>query len=229
MRKKIYKMVHLYEDNRLSILYKWAMMAFIVLSLLVLTTRETNAIIHGIDFFCLLVFCMDYILRWITADYKFKKHHWKSFVRYPFRWIALIDLLSIIAIVCPLFGFFPSLSILKVFRVVRLFRYLKGARVIVRILVKAKKSLCAVGAFALGYLLVSAIVIFHAEPQTFPTFFDALYWSTISLTTVGYGDLYPVSVIGRTIAMLSSFFGIAIVALPAAVVTAEYVNLYHDK
>ena len=72
--------------------------------------------------------------------------------------------------------------------------------------------------------MVSALIIFNVEPQTFETFFDAIYWATVSLTTVGYGDIYPVTVIGRTIAMLSSFFGIAIVALPAGVVTAEYMK-----
>ena len=81
----------------------------------------------------------------------------------------------------------------------------------------------------MGYILISALVVFNVEPETFSSFFDAVYWSTVSLTTVGYGDIYPVTVIGRTIAMLSSFFGIAIVALPAGVVTAEYMKALNDK
>ena len=66
--------------------------------------------------------------------------------------------------------------------------------------------------------------MFNVEPDSFNTFFDAIYWSTVSLTTVGYGDIYPVTVLGRTVAMISSFFGIAIVALPAGIVTAEYLG-----
>ena len=229
MRKRIYTMVHLYDSSKVSVFYKWFMVTVISLSLLVLTTREVTVITRRIDFFCLIVFLVDYFLRWITADYKFNKHHITAFLRYPFRLISLIDLLSIIALACPLFGFLESLFLLKIFRIVRIFRYSKGARMILRILVRAKKSLYAVGTFAIGYLLISAIIMFHVEPQTFATFFDALYWSTVSLTTVGYGDLTPVSEVGRMVAMLSSFFGIAIVALPAAVVTAEYINLYHDK
>ena len=77
---------------------------------------------------------------------------------------------------------------------------------------------------AVGYIIISAIVMFNVEPDSFGTFFEAIYWSTVSLTTVGYGDLYPVTVLGRTVAMLSSFFGIAVVALPAGIVTAEYLN-----
>lgn len=77
--------------------------------------------------------------------------------------------------------------------------------------------------------MISALIIFNVEPDTFDTFFDAVYWATVSLTTVGYGDIYPVTVVGRTIAMLSSFFGIAIVALPAGVVTAEYMNSFKEN
>ena len=62
------------------------------------------------------------------------------------------------------------------------------------------------------------------EPDSFNTFFDAIYWATVSLTTVGYGDIYPVTAIGRVVTMLSSFFGIAIIALPAGVITAGYMS-----
>jgi voltage-gated potassium channel len=87
----------------------------------------------------------------------------------------------------------------------------------------------AVVTLAAGYILISALVIFHVEPDSVATFFDAVYWATVSLTTVGYGDIYPVTVLGRTVAMLSSFFGIAIVALPAGIVTAEYLNALKEN
>ena len=71
---------------------------------------------------------------------------------------------------------------------------------------------------------MSALVIFNVEPDSFSSFFDAVYWATVSLTTVGYGDIYPVSVFGRIITMLSSILGIAIVALPAGIITAGYMT-----
>ena len=67
------------------------------------------------------------------------------------------------------------------------------------------------------------------EPDTFNDFFDAVYWATVSLTTVGYGDIYPVSSAGRIITMLSSLFGIAVIALPAGIITAGYMDKLHDK
>ena len=80
-----------------------------------------------------------------------------------------------------------------------------------------------------AYILISALVIFNVEPQTFDNFFEAIYWATVSLTTVGYGDIYPTSDIGRIITMISSVFGIAIVALPAGIITAGYMDEISTK
>ena len=80
------------------------------------------------------------------------------------------------------------------------------------------------GGLAIVYIVISALIMFIVEPASFPSFFDAVYWATVSLTTVGYGDIYAVSTIGKVITMLSSVFGIAIVALPAGIVTAGYME-----
>lgn len=76
--------------------------------------------------------------------------------------------------------------------------------------------------FAVLYIIVSALVIFNAEPDTFTSMFEAIYWATISLTTVGYGDVYATSNIGKIITMISAVLGIAIVALPAGIIIAGY-------
>ena len=94
---------------------------------------------------------------------------------------------------------------------------------------KQKQSLIAVGALALGYILITALIMFNVESETFDTFFDALYWATISLTTMGYGDIYAVSDIGRLITMVSAIFGIAIVALPAGVISAGFMEELRRK
>lgn len=232
MRKKIYQMVHLYDYNMLSVFYKWFMIVVIALSLIPLTVKQTNDSFLVIDGICLVIYTADFALRWICADYKFNNSHWSAFVKYPFRLISLIDLMSVFALMCPLFGWFERLAfaeVLKAFRIIRIFRYSKSTRTIMDILKSSRKPLMAVGSLAIGYILISALIIFNVEPQTFRSFFEAVYWAIVSLTTVGYGDIYPVSVIGRTVAMLSSFFGIAIVALPAGIVTAGYMNSIKNK
>lgn len=113
---------------------------------------------------------------------------------------------------------------LRILRVFKFIRYSKNIQILTNVLKKQKDSLIIVGLLALGYIFISALIIFNVEPSTFPNFFDALYWATISLTTVGYGDIYVVSTTGKIITMISSFLGIAIVALPAGIITAGYMK-----
>lgn len=75
-----------------------------------------------------------------------------------------------------------------------------------------------------GYILLSALIMFSVEPSSVETFFDAVYWSVITLTTVGYGDIYPISDIGRVVSMISSLMGIAVVAMPTGIITAGFMN-----
>lgn len=119
------------------------------------------------------------------------------------------------------------LRMIRALRVVRIFkvmRYSKSFEIIGNVLHRSKESLIAVCTLSAGYIVVSALIIFNVEPDSFNAFFDAIYWATVSLTTVGYGDIYPVSTLRRIITMVSSVFGIAIVALPAGIITAGYMN-----
>jgi voltage-gated potassium channel len=94
---------------------------------------------------------------------------------------------------------------------------------------KEKAALTSVCFMALGYILVSALVMFSVEPDSFNTLFDAVYWATTALTTVGYGDIYPVTTIGRIVSMVSSVLGIAFVALPSGIITAGYMKEINEK
>ena len=97
---------------------------------------------------------------------------------------------------------------------------------------KQRKILCTVLSLAIFYIFITALIMFNAEedinPQTgeflFKNFFDAFYWAACTLTTVGYGDLYPITTVGRVISIISSMVGIAIIALPSGIVTAGYMD-----
>ena len=118
---------------------------------------------------------------------------------------------------------------LKVFRAVKFLRYSKKLIILIDVLKKEKKALSAVATMAAAYIVISALVIFYVEPNSFDNFFDAIYWATVSLTTVGYGDIYPVSTLGRIVTMISSLFGIAIIALPSGIITGGYLNEINSR
>ncbi len=236
MRKQIFEIIEpAKEDNKLGKVYDIGMIVTIVISLVPLLFKQENLLFNIIDKVAMGIFIIDYILRWITADYLFKKRNFATFLRYPISIMAIIDLISILPSITVLnngvkvLRIFRMIRAMKVFRIFKSMRYSKSIQIISRVISRSKDSLIAVCILAVGYIIVSALIIFNVEPDTFDTFFDAVYWATVSLTTVGYGDIYPVSTLGRIITMISSVFGIAIIALPAGVITAGYMNEIHGK
>ena len=230
MRKRLYEIIEVAkEHDRWSQAYDFIMIFVIFLSLMPLTVKEQTPFLNVVDKITASIFVIDYLFRLITADFKLEQGK-LSFVKYPFTFMAIVDLVSILPSVTFINNSFRVLKVsrlfrsLRVFRIFKSFRYSKNVALIIRVFSKQKDSLMVVIWFALGYIVISALVIFNVEPETFDTFFDAVYWATVSLTTMGYGDIYPVSTIGRTVTMLSSFIGIAIVALPAGIITAGYME-----
>ncbi len=235
MRKRIYYVIEKSEDNdRVGKIYDWIMLVSIIASIIPLFFKTQTIAFSIIDDITVTIFIVDYFLRWLTADFKLKEG-FKSFLIYPFTLMAIIDLLSILPSLSIVNKGFKALRILRMIRamrVIRVFktmRYSKSFMIIGNVMKKSKQSLVAVCVLAVGYIIISALIIFNVEPETFETFFDATYWATVSLTTVGYGDIYPTSTIGRIITMISSMFGIAIVALPAGIITAGYMNELDDN
>lgn len=226
MRKRIYEIIEKATDgDTASKVYDYFIIITIVASIVPLCFTAQNAVLTTIDKITAAVFIIDYILRLITADYSSKRKGAASFLLYPFRPMAIIDLLSILPSITNLnyaFRVFRVLRLLKTLRVFKFFRYSKNIRIITNVLVKKKDALLTVGMLALSYIFVTALIIFQVEPATFDNFFQAIYWATVSLTTVGYGDIYPTSVIGQVISMVSSFLGIAIVALPSGIIISGY-------
>ena len=230
MRKKLFSIIESAEnDSKLSNVYDFIMMVTIVVSVVPLAFKETNTIFQWIDYITVTIFILDYFLRLITADYKLKKSVVSFFV-YPITPMAVIDLISILPSITILNSSFRLLKLfrllrtLKVLRAFKFLRYSKSFDIITNVFRKQKKVLSAVATMAVAYILISALVIYNVEPDSFKTFFDAIYWATISLTTVGYGDIYPITTIGRIVTMFSSAFGIAIIALPSGVITAGYLD-----
>jgi voltage-gated potassium channel len=234
MRNKIYQIVESATGSLASKIYNVIMMTAIILSVIPLAFKETYDAFNVIEGVTAVVFIIDYLLRLITADLKLKKSALSFFV-YPFTPMAIIDLLSILPSLAVLHGGFKLLKIirfmrtLKILRTFKFLRYSRSFEIIVNVFKKQKEVLIAVATMAVAYVLISALVIYNVEPESFESFFDAVYWATVSLTTVGYGDIYPVTAIGRVVTMVSSVFGIAVIALPSGVITAGYLSEVSKK
>lgn len=224
------------SESTISKTYDIFMMLMVVISIVPLLFSEQTQLFIIFDQISVTAFIVDYLLRWFTVDIKKQSQNpLLAFISYPFSLMAIIDILSIL----------PSLGILnrgmKVFRIVRLLklarvfrflRYSKRIEILARVLKKERHVLLTVLGIAAFYIFATALIMFNVELNkatesgvvVFDTFFDALYWATTTLTTVGYGDVYPVSDFGRVISMLSSLFGVAVIALPSGVITASYLE-----
>ena len=235
MRKRLYEIIEQYrEKDWASLIYDLVMLVAIVASIVPLMFVEDYPAFRIIEIVTVTLFIIDYMLRWITADYRLGKKG-MSFVMYPFTGWAIIDLLSILpglSLVGRGFKIFRLTRLLRILRLFKLFRYSDKIQVLWKVLRKEKSVLLTVLGIAVFYVFLTALIMFNAEPHvnpvtgatTFEDFFDALYWATVTLTTVGYGDMIPVTDIGRFVSMLSSLFGVAIIALPSGVITASYLE-----
>lgn len=233
MRNKLFNIIEPADEKEtvLSAIYDIIMIIAIVISIIPLAFKKTYHAFIIIEYVCLGIFILDYVLRWFTADFKYpKRKKILAFIIYPITFMALIDLASILPSITAMnngFKILRVLRLLRAIRVIRIFkivRYSKNIQILGNVFKNTKDELIAVGTLAVGYILTASLVIFTVEPDSFKTYFDAIYWATVSLTTVGYGDIYPVTVAGRIVTMLSSVFGIAIIALPSGIITAGYMK-----
>lgn len=236
IRKEIYRLVEpRNKENYASRLYDFVMLIVIAIGIFPLMFRTQYKIFWYFDLISGICFIVDYILRWCTADYESKRSKIAAFVIYPFTPMAIIDLLSILPIfnlLGPTFKVFRVSRLLKILRIFKVIRYFEPLEIILSVIRKQSKILMTVFSLAIFYIFITALIMFNAEedinPETgkylFEGFFDAFYWAACTLTTVGYGDIYPISHIGRIISILSSMVGIAIIALPSGIVTAGYMD-----
>lgn len=233
MRRKLFEIIE-HDTKGISKIYEMLMFIAIVISILPLAFHETNALFDCFEIISVTFFIVDYVFRWITADYKLcKEKKWKAFLFYPFSVFAIIDFCSILpffSVLWPTFKLLRITRLIKILRVFKIIRYSSRIQLLFNVFKKERMTLFSVFVIALFYILITALIMFNTEVEQsgedapFQNFFDALYWATTTLTTVGYGDIYPATNIGRLISMLSAIVGVAIIALPSGVITASYLD-----
>ncbi|MBP5596924.1 MAG: ion transporter [Pseudobutyrivibrio sp.] len=225
-KRRIYEVIEVSSIGDISSrAYDRLMTTAIIVGLLPLTVKEMNNYLVAIDIFVSILFIIDYAARVYTADYKMGYQNYRAYIAYIFTPLAIFDFLSIIPVVyifIPVSGFISLLRLFRVFRMLKLVRYSKTMIIIRNVIRKVKSQLMAVLFLIIIYIFGAAMLIFQLEPNLFNNFFDALYWATISITTIGYGDIYPVTTVGRLITMISALVGMAVIALPTGIITAAY-------
>ena len=236
LREKIYRLIEpRNKENYASRVYDIVMLIAIAMGILPLMFRHHIKLFWYFDLISGVCFILDYLLRWYTADMNSKRSKWVAFAIYPFTPMAIIDLLSILPtfnLLGSTFKVFRVSRLLKILRIFKVIRYFEPLEIIMAVVRKQSKILCTVLSLAIFYIFITALIMFNAEedinPETgkylFDSFFDAFYWAACTLTTVGYGDLYPISHTGRVISIISALVGIAIIALPSGIITAGYMD-----
>ena len=227
-RERIHKLVDPPFDSKSVDPYDIVMYVTIVASFLPLATHARHVAFDVIEAIATAFFAVDYILRWVTADYipRLEKMGRRAFLLYPVTPMAIVDLLTIIpglalfGVGFKAFGTLRLLLLLKLLRLARVLRYSRSARLMWRVVQRQRRPLIVVCGISATYVVIMALIMFNIEPQSFDGFLSAIYWAAMSLTTVGYGDIYPVTTLGRMATVLSSIVGIAVIALPAAIITA---------
>ncbi len=183
-----------------------------------------------------MFFTIDYVLRLFTAKELFPKLDGKEATkRYILSFAGIIDLLSFLPYYLPVF--FPKGSaVFKMFRVARILRlfrinsYYDQLNVITEVLVSKKQQLMASVFIILILMMASSLCMYSvehdAQPEVFQNAFSGIWWSVSTLLTVGYGDIYPITITGKILGILISFLGVGMVAIPTGIISAGFVEQY---
>ncbi|WP_034061980.1 ion transporter [Lacinutrix jangbogonensis] len=233
MRAYIKSIVEI-NDNALSRYFSFFIQALILISVVAFSVETipdlepfTKSILRIIEFFCVIVFTIEYILRIYVADSKAK---------FVFSFFGIIDFLAILPFYLS-FGldlrFLRSLRFLRLFRVLKLVRYNKAIKHFSKAIKSAKEEIFLFLFITLLLIYFAAVGIYYfeheAQPEHFSSIFDSLWWAIITLTTVGYGDVYPITVGGRVFTFFILMIGLGIVAIPTGIISSALTKSVDSK
>ncbi len=193
---------------------------------------------YYIEVVSVILFTVEYALRIWTSDYVYKNMSpFKSRLRYIFSFMSIIDLLAILPFYLPYI--FPiDLRVLRLLRVLRIFRLFKINRYTtalssIALVFKRKAAPLLSSMFVVLLLMIIASVLMYsvegtAQPNKFENAFSGLWWSIATLTTVGYGDIYPITTIGKILSAIIAMLGIGMVAVPTGIISAGFMECIQD-
>ena len=190
----------------------------------------TRCILFTLESVASIVFTIEYVLRIITADFLHPNSGpLAARLKYIFSPMAIVDLIAILPFWLPVL--LPStmlglraLRLVRLLRIFKLNRYFDAMKVIGDVIVAKRRELLGSFFFIALLMLISSLLMYSAEHEAQPTVFrnafSGLWWAVATLTTVGYGDIYPVTSLGRLLGAVIAFSGLAAVAIPTGIITS---------
>lgn len=233
MKEKIKSIVEI-NDNPTSRYFAFFIQALILISIVTFSVEtipnlkpQTKSILYAIEVFSVSVFTIEYVLRIYVADSKPK---------FIFSFFGIIDLLAILPFYLS-FGIdlrsLRALRFLRLFRILKLVRYNKAMNHFTRAIKSAKEEILLFVFITLILIYFSAVGIYYfeneAQPEHFSSIFDSLWWAIITLTTVGYGDVYPITVGGKVFTFFILMIGLGIVAIPTGIISSALTKSVDTK
>ena len=243
LKRKIYGIIEIgNKSDLMSKFFDYGIVVVIVANLLVtlmMTFDEMEPImdiLKLIEFITIIIFTIEYALRVWTSDIMYpKKNKAAAAFAFIFSFYGLIDLLTFFPYYLPIF--FPAgVVAFRMFRVVRIFRLFKinaqydAFNVILEVIKEKKNQLISSVVMIFIFMLASSLIMYSlehdAQPDQFQNAFSGIWWSVSTLLTVGYGDIYPITFWGRTMAVIIAFLGVGMVAVPTGIISAGFVEQY---
>ena len=242
MKKKVFNIIQIGDkSNPLSRLFDIFIAEVICANILVTFLQTFDELsflfpaFHVIEVITILIFCVEYILRIWTADYLYPdKSEFRSRLRFLISFDGIIDLLTILP-----FFFLSGMVIFRMLRVARIFHLFRlNARydsfnVITTVLYEKRNQIISSVFIVLVLMLASSLCMYSVEhdsqPEVFRNAFSGIWWSMSTLLTVGYGDIYPITTLGRIMAICIAYLGVGAVAIPTGIISAGFVEQYQRK
>lgn len=243
-KKRIFQIIEVgYDLDFLSRFYDIVNVLAIILNLVVSVlytfdniTESYGALMTVIEAVTVGFFAVDYFLRVWTADILYSElSKGKAHRRYIFSFMGIVDLLSFLPYFLPIF--FPAgtvafrmIRIVRIFRLFRINAYYDSLSVITEVIVSKSQQLISSVFIILVLMLASSLCMYslehEAQPDVFTNAFSGIWWATSTLLTVGYGDIYPITTMGKLFGIFISFLGVGMVAIPTGIISAGFVNQY---
>lgn len=191
------------------------------------------------EIFSTIVFTIEYILRAWTSDLLYPElSPIRARIKYIFSFMALIDFIAILPFYLLFFikidlQALRTLRALRLLRIIKINRYTTALKTITQVF-KNKANQLISSMVVVGLLMIIASVLMYnfeseAQPDKFSNAFDSLWWAMSALTTVGYGDVYPITVAGKILGIVIAIIGIGMVAVPTGIITAGFSEVLHNK